>query len=97
LPLRVRNHVERDLDGRCFVIAEAGLGCELPEPIPVGSLVQLWLAFPTRVQIVHAWSAVCYQQGLRHELEFVSLTDTERLSIVEFCKELAALRLDYDS
>lgn len=89
LPLRIRNHEERDLDGRCFVIAEGGLGGNLPEPIPVGSVVQLRLAVPTHPTLLEVWAVVRYQQGPQHGFEFVSLTDTERLSIKEFCTELA--------
>ena len=89
LPVSVRNHDERDLDGRCFVIAEGGLGANLPEPIPVGSIVRLRLALPTSSTLLNVWAIVRYQLDLHHGFEFVSLTDGERLSISEFCNQLA--------
>jgi len=92
LPLRVRDHQdhqERNLDGRCFVIAEGGLGGILPEPIPVGSVVQLRLAIPTHPPVFEVWAVVRYCVDLKHGFEFVSLTEAERLSIRQFCNELA--------
>jgi len=89
LPLTVRNHQERDLGGRCFVIAEGGLGGILPEPIPVGSVVQLWLAVPTHPTLLEVWAVVRYQLDLNHGFEFVSLIEGERLSIRLFCNDLA--------
>lgn len=89
LPLRVRHQEGRDLDGRCFLIAEGGLGGDLPEPVPVGDLVQLRLALPTHPKLIEVWAVVRYRQGLQHGFEFVSLTDAERLSIMEFCVGLA--------
>jgi len=89
LPLRVRDHQERDLDGHCFVIAEGGLGGILSEPIPVGSVVQLWLTIPTHPAVLEVWAVVRYCLDLHHGFEFVSLTEAERLSIRHFCNELA--------
>jgi PilZ domain len=89
LPLRVRDHQEHDLDGRCLIIAEGGLGVILPKPIPVGSVVQLRLAIPTHPTVVEVWAVLRYSLDLNHGFEFVSLTEAERLSIKQFCKELA--------
>jgi len=89
LALRVRNQEERHLDGRCFVIAEGGLGGDFSEPIPIGSVVQLRLTVPTPETFLEVWAVVRYRKGLRHGFEFVSLTNAERLSIMEFCNGLA--------
>jgi PilZ domain len=89
LPLSVRNNDERDLDGRCFCIAEGGLGAYLPEPMALGSVLQLRLALPTCSTLLSVWAIVRYQLDLHHGFEFVSLTDGERLSLSEFCNELA--------
>ena len=83
LPVSLRNPDERDLNGRCFVIAKGGLGAHLPEPIPVGSVVQLRLALPTCSTLLNVWAIVRYQLALHHGFEFVSLTEGERLSISE--------------
>jgi PilZ domain len=89
LPLRVRDQQGDCLDGRCFVIAEGGLGGVLPKPIPVGSVVQLRFAVATHPTVVEVWAVVRYCLDLNHGFEFVSLADAERLSIRQFCKELA--------
>ena len=89
LPASIRNHDERTVEGRCFVIAEGGLGMQLREPIPVGSVVQLQLALPSCPALVSVWAIVRYQLDLHHGFEFVSLTDADRAAICEFCRELA--------
>ena len=89
LPMKVRNHQQRHLDGCCFVIAEGGMGVNLPEPIPVGSVVQLQLALPAQSTRLNVWAIVRYQLDHQHGFEFLSLTEHERLSVRQFCNELA--------
>jgi hypothetical protein len=89
LPLRVCNHQERDLDGSCIVIAEGGLGGVLAEAIPVGSVVQLRVALPTHAALFQVWAIVRYQLDFHHGFEFLSPTEEERLSVRQFCNELA--------
>jgi hypothetical protein len=62
------------------VLAEAILG---------GSAVQLRVALPTRRTLFQAWAVVRYQLDLHHGFEFVSLTEEERLSVRQFCNQLA--------
>lgn len=88
-PLRVRNHPYRTLDGRCLVIAEGGLGAVLDEAIPVGNVVELRLALPTHPILFEVRAVVRNQVELHHGFEFVSLTEGERLSVREFCNDLA--------
>jgi len=89
LPVKIRNHDERELNGCCLVIAEGGLGANLPEPLPVGSVVQLRLALPTHPTLLNVWVIVRCQLGCHHGLEFLSLTEDERLSIRRLCSILA--------
>jgi hypothetical protein len=91
LLFKVLNYKERDLDGSCLVIAEGGLGGILPEPIPVGSVVQLQLALPSHLTVPLPWAVVRYRVDAHHGFEFVSLTEAEKLSIRQFCSELAIL------
>ena len=91
LMFRVLNYKERDLDGSCLVIAEGGLGGILPEPIPVGSVVQLQLALPSHLTAPLPWAVVRYRVDAHHGFEFVSLTEAEKLSIRQFCSKLAIL------
>src|SRR5271169_2585454 len=48
LPLRVRDHLERQLEGYCDIIAEGGLGVTLSETLPLGSVVLLQFSLPNR-------------------------------------------------
>ncbi|HYY70617.1 MAG TPA: PilZ domain-containing protein [Terriglobales bacterium] len=87
LPIRVREQ-ERELGGRCAIIAENGIGVILPKPFPAGSVITVQLPVPTNPTAVEALGVVRNQSGLRHGIEFVSLTDSERGSIQQFCAGL---------
>jgi hypothetical protein len=85
LPITIRDQQERELAGRCVVIAEGGLAAILPEPISVGSVVKLQLHLPTYPTAIAVWAIVRNELRLRHGFEFVSLTDLERAAIRRFC------------
>jgi len=85
LRVRLRNEQAQEFAGRCTIIAEAGLGAILPEPIPVGGLVTLELSLPPEVTVLTVQAVVRDQRGLRHGFEFVSFTDAERTAIRQFC------------
>ena len=89
LQLRVRDHLERDLEGRCGVISEGGLAVSLPEPLSVGSVVSLHFTVSPHPTQLCVMAVVRNQLGLQHGLEFVSLTEAEQVSIRQFCNELA--------
>jgi len=89
LPLKLRDQREQELAGRCVVIAEGGVAAILPEPITIGSVVTLQLPLPTHPIALEAWAIVRNQLGLRHGFEFVSLPDSERAAIRQFCSGLS--------
>jgi hypothetical protein len=89
MPLRIRDHLLCNLDARCNIIAVGGLGAVVSEPLLVGSLGLLQFAIPTQPDPLRVWSFVRYQLDIQHGFEFVMLADTERLSIRQFCNELA--------
>jgi hypothetical protein len=89
LPITVRNRLERDLEGHCNVIAEGGLGVTLPEAVPEGNVVLLQFVVPTYPTPLSVWAAVRYLIALQHGLEFMYITEGERLSIRRFCNDLA--------
>jgi len=89
LPVAVRNREEGDLEGHSNVISEGGLSVTLPVPVPVGSVVLLQFAIPTHPTALRLWAVVRHLIGLQHGLEFVSVTEGERLSLRQFCNELA--------
>ena len=88
LPITVRNPLERNLEGHCNVIAEGGLCVTLPEAVPEGNVVLLEFVVPTHPTPLRVWAAVRYLIGLQHGVEFISITEGERLSIRQFCSEL---------
>jgi PilZ domain len=89
LPVTVRNRLERDLEGQSIAISEGGISVTLTEPVPVGSVVLLQFAVPTHPTAFRLWAVVRHLIGLQHGLEFVSVTEGERLSLRQFCNELA--------
>lgn len=88
LPIGLRDQQEREFAGRCVVIAEGGLAAVLPEPIRAGSVVTLQLSIPTHPTVLEVLAVVRNQLGLRHGFEFVSLTDSERAAMRQFCSGL---------
>ncbi len=88
LPITVRNRLERDLEGHCKVISEGGLGVTLPEAVSAGSVVLLQFVVPTYPTPLRVWAVVRYLIALQHGLEFMYITEGERLSIRRFCNEL---------
>jgi hypothetical protein len=88
LPVRLRNQQEQEFAGRCTIVAEGGVGVILPEPIPTGSMVILQLPIPTHATVLTVRVVVRNQQGLRHGFGFVSLADSERVAIKQFCDGL---------
>jgi hypothetical protein len=72
-----------------MIISEGGVGGILLEPLPVGNVVQLRLALPTHPTLFQVWAVVRCQLDFHHGFEFVSLTQEERLSLSQFCNQLA--------
>lgn len=89
LPVAVRNRGDGDLEGQSNAISEGGISVTLPGPVPVGSVVLLQFAVPTHPTKLRLWAVVRHLIGLQHGLEFVSVTEGERLSLRQFCNELA--------
>ena len=86
LPVRLRDHHEEELAGRCGIIAEGGIAAILPKAITTGSVVTLELPIPTLdPPVLETLGLVRNQLGLRHGFEFVSLKDSEREAIRQFC------------
>ncbi|MFZ3210857.1 MAG: PilZ domain-containing protein [Terriglobales bacterium] len=88
-PVTVRHRPEHDLEGHSITLSEGGISVTLPEPIPVGSVVLLQFTVPTHSAKLRLWAVVRHLIGLQHGLEFVSVTEGERLSLRQFCNELA--------
>jgi len=89
LPVRIRDRQQRTHIGHCFVIAEGGLGATLPEKISVGSIVELLFTIPTHAIPLKILALVRNQIDQQHGLEFLSLTEDNRLLLRQFCDKLA--------
>jgi hypothetical protein len=89
LPVALRDQTEREYEGRCNIIAEGGLGANLAHPLPVGSVVLVRFGLPTHPSMLELWAVVRYREGQQHGLEFVSLADPQKLSLMQFCNQLA--------
>lgn len=88
LPLRIRDPLERNLDGHCVVLSEGGLGGTVAETLAVGGVVQLQFQVPTHPALFEVWAIVRDHGGLHHGFEFVFLSDLERAAIRRFCAGL---------
>jgi len=88
-PVKVQVRAECELEGACYVISEGGISVTLPGPVPAGSVILLQFIVPTHSAEFRLWAVVRHLIGLRHGLEFVSLTEGERLSLRQFCSGLA--------
>jgi len=87
LPARLRNHQE--VVGRCVIISEGGVAAVFPRPISTGSVLTLVVPIPTlQPAVLETLVLVRNQVTLRHGCEFVSLKDTEREAIRQFCNRL---------
>jgi len=91
LPITISVH-ERDVEGYCNQIAEGGLGALLREPVPVGSMVRVQFVMPHASEL-HLKGVVRYECGFQHGVEFVSLSEAERLAIRQYCHELPSVSL----
>lgn len=97
LPLTVRDPWEREIEGRCEIISQGGLAAVLSEQVAIGTVMQLRLVLPICEAEIKVWVVVRNHCGLRHGVEFVSLTGAERLSILRYCNELAVRRQTNDT
>jgi len=88
LLLTVRDPQEREIDGRCEVISEGGLGGTAAEILPVGNVVRLRFAIPSPPTNLDILAVVRDQRDFQHGFEFVSLAESEKTAIRQFCSEL---------
>ena len=88
LPVRLRDQQSQEFAGRCVVIGEGGLAAILSELVPPCSMVTLRLSIPAHPTALEPHASVRSQLGLRHGFEFLSLTNSERVAIRQFCNGL---------
>jgi len=74
--------------GRCFEIAEAGIGAVTTSELVPGELVSLEFLIPEGPKVL-VRAAVRHRMGFLHGFEFISLQPEEREHIQTFCRKLA--------
>ena len=82
---------EHRITGKCNQIAEGGLGAYLRRVIPVGSVVSLQFAVPAPGTELRVQGVVRYKAGRQYGVEFLSLSEAERLAIRQFCSNLPTI------
>jgi hypothetical protein len=90
LPLTA-NFSGRRLEGSGDQISEGGVRAVLPELVPVETVVALQFAVPGHPTALHVPAVVRYHLGFHHGLVFLSLDETQRAAIRQFCSELPSV------
>jgi len=74
--------------GRCFEIAEAGLGAVITSELPAGEMVSLEFTIPDAADPYVIRAVVRHRMGFLHGFEFVSLLPDQREAIRKLCHRL---------
>ncbi len=74
--------------GRCFEIAENGLGAVVSSEFKPGEMVSVEIALPGVDDLQVLRSVVRHRMGFLHGFEFVSLIPEQRDHLREYCKSL---------
>lgn len=76
------------IHGRCFELAEAGLGAVITSELKVGEMVTLEFSIPDAAQIFVIRSVVRHRMGFLHGFEFVGALPEQIETIQKFCRTL---------
>jgi hypothetical protein len=74
--------------GRCFEIAEAGLGAVITSELSAGEMVSLEFTIPDTPDPYVIRAVVRHRMGFLHGFEFISLLPEQRESIRNLCHKL---------
>lgn len=74
--------------GRCFELAEAGLGVVTTSELAVGEMVSMELSIPDRPEPVVVRAVVRHRMGFLHGCKFIGLLPEQRECIRKFCQDL---------
>jgi len=91
LPLVLRvlgRHGYVRVHGRCFELAEAGLGAVTTSELAVGEMVSVELSIPDMPEPIAMRAVVRHRIGLLHGCEFVGLLPEQLEWIRKFCHDL---------
>jgi len=74
--------------GRCFEIAEAGLGAVITSELVPGEMVTLEFSIPDITDVFSMRAVVRHRMGFLHGFEFIGLLEAQREQIKGFCRTL---------
>ena len=74
--------------GRCFEIAEAGLGAVITSELVPGEMVTVEFSIPEIPEAFNLRAVVRHRMGFLHGFEFVGLLENQREHIKTFCRTL---------
>jgi c-di-GMP-binding flagellar brake protein YcgR len=74
--------------GRCFEIAEAGLGAVITSELNAGEMVTLEFSIPDVADMFVIRSVVRHRMGFLHGFEFVGMLPEQSKLIQRFCQKL---------
>lgn len=84
-----REGVTTTLWGRTSELAQDGLGATLSGSLQMGEVVSLEFAVPIPPHVVKVRAVVRYCEGLRCGLEFLVVTEPQRLALRQVCVVLS--------
>jgi len=74
--------------GRCFEIAEAGLGAVITSELAAGEMVTLEFSIPNIPEVFVVRSVVRHRMGFLHGFEFIGMLPEQSELIQVFCRTL---------
>ncbi|HEV8046551.1 MAG TPA: PilZ domain-containing protein [Terriglobales bacterium] len=76
------------IHGRCFELAEAGLGAVITSELGAGEMVTLEFTIPEAPQVFVIRSVVRHRMGFLHGFEFIGALPEQIEIIQKFCRTL---------
>jgi PilZ domain len=76
------------IHGRCFEIAEAGLGAVITSELNPGEMTTLEFTLPDQQEALAIRAVVRHRMGFLHGFEFVGILPDQREQIRTYCRNL---------
>lgn len=76
------------IHGRCFEIAENGLGAVITSEFRAGEMVSVEFSLPEAEELQVVRAVVRHRMGFLHGFEFVGLLPEQRDRIKDYCRKL---------
>jgi hypothetical protein len=76
------------IHGRCFELAEAGLGAVITSELVAGEMVTLEFSIPEVAQAFVMRAVVRHRMGFLHGFEFIGALPEQSAMIQSFCQKL---------